>query len=174
MRILTARWPGLALVLSLSSMMWLPPSSLIQPMWISRPAYRRWPWEKLTCNVIWEKNHNSWSAIYFTYCIERKLLSNKESKFIEGAACGMNKEIANSVQEPTLRFLLKTRNCCCPTDADFYLLRRAPAFDCLRNNQTIKYYHKLQKKSIKKNPKRQKKYPNVQKIITHQNLPKPT
>ena len=48
MRIITARWPGLALVLSLSSMIWLligwakgPPSSstssLIQPMWISRP-----------------------------------------------------------------------------------------------------------------------------------------
>ena len=29
-----------------------PPSSLIQPMWISRPAYRRWPWEKVTDNHV--------------------------------------------------------------------------------------------------------------------------
>ena len=28
-------------------------SSLIQPMWSSRPAYRRWPWEKYIYIYIW-------------------------------------------------------------------------------------------------------------------------
>ena len=63
MRILTARWPGL---------------SLIQPMWSSRPAYRRWPWEKYTCIhfwncVIWHRGKNLyWFIIYCKIVFEKK------------------------------------------------------------------------------------------------------